>query len=125
MELNLNELRNKIHENAINKGFWDSEPAFATMIMLVVTELAEAVEADRNEDWNNIHDTYSKKLNDNEVHNSMLFARYVKDTVQDEMADAIIRILDICGRYQIDIQEHILQKMEYNAGRPRLHGKEY
>jgi len=53
------------------------------------------------------------------------FKKYVKDTVQDEIADAFIRILDMCEYYGIDLQKHVELKMEYNKSRPRLHDKKY
>ena len=40
-----------------------------------------------------------------------------------EMADVIIRALDFCAGYEIDIEEAIKLKMEYNKGRPYMHGK--
>lgn len=44
----LNKLRDEIHEYAINKGFWDNQRETGTLLMLCVSELAEAMEADRN-----------------------------------------------------------------------------
>jgi len=48
---------------------------------------------------------------------------YVKDTFEDELADTIIRILDLCGYLGIDIDEHINLKMAYNRERPYKHNK--
>lgn len=56
-----------------------------------------------------------------EVH----FKEYVKDTVEDEISDVIIRCFDLCGKMNIDIERHIRLKMDYNAGRPHKHGKAY
>ena len=42
----LNKLRDEVHENAKNKGFWDKERETGTLLMLCVSELAEAMEAD-------------------------------------------------------------------------------
>ena len=39
----LNELSKKIYENAVDKGFWESDN-LAEKFMLVVTEISEAVE---------------------------------------------------------------------------------
>jgi hypothetical protein len=41
----------------------------------------------------------------------------VKDSFHDEMADVLIRVLDLCGGYNIDIDWHIKMKMRYNATR--------
>lgn len=48
----------------------------------------------------------------------------VKDTLEDEMADSIIRALDMCGYLNIDIQAHVEAKMRYNSTRGYKHGKE-
>lgn len=39
-----------------------------------------------------------------------------------EVADLIIRCLDVCGRYEIDIERAIRLKMAHNATRSKLHG---
>lgn len=113
----LNELAKKIHANAVEKGFWDNRLSFAELIMLVVTELAEAVEADRKDNWCEI----SNPVN----YSNDAFEKLIKDTVQDEIADAIIRLLDLCSAYNINIGLHIEAKMRYNESRERLHGKRY
>jgi len=42
-----------------------------------------------------------------------------------EIADTIIRLLDLCGAKDIDIEWHIEQKLKYNSTRERLHGKKF
>ena len=39
-----------------------------------------------------------------------------------ELADAIIRIADMCGAYGLDLEEALTKKMEYNKSRPYRHG---
>jgi NTP pyrophosphatase (non-canonical NTP hydrolase) len=88
------------HRNAREKGFWDtyegSEEQVASRIMLIVTELAEAVEALRHGDLENFH---------------------------EELADTAIRLFDLCGGLNVDLAGAIERKMAVNAERPRLHGK--
>jgi len=86
------------HYNAQVKGFYDEPLPFPAQIMLIVTELAEAVEADRNGDW------YA---------------------LREELADVAIRLFDLCGYLSIDLDAEVRRKMDINAGRPRKHGKEY
>ena len=51
----LNEVRDAIHANSIAKGFWEEPNTNITeKIMLVVTELSEAVEAMRKLDVNEL-----------------------------------------------------------------------
>ena len=49
----------------------------------------------------------------------------VKDSFADEIADAIIRLLDLCGELNINIDAQIQWKMDYNNGRSEKHGKEF
>lgn len=96
----LQELIKEAHNNAKEKGFWEKDIDFATKVMLIVTELAEAVEADRHDD---------------------------QQQVAEEIADVFIRLADLCGgdpRLQ-EIKTHIISKMEKNKQRPKLHGKRY
>ncbi len=123
----MNELRDKIYKNAKDKGFWDQERNIGEALMLVVTELAEGLETHRAAGKIKPVDNMIKKAMD-EMHDEEFkehFALMVKDNFQDEMADTIIRILDLCGGLDIDIDWHIKAKMRYNATRARLHGKKY
>jgi NTP pyrophosphatase (non-canonical NTP hydrolase) len=125
--MKMNELRDLIYQNAKDKGFWDSERNIGEALMLIVTELAEGLETHRNLGKVQLVDSMVKEamnqMDDNEFKEH--FALMVKDSFQDEMADSIIRILDLCGGLDIDIEWHIAAKMRYNATRSRLHGKKY
>ena len=43
--------------------------------------------------------------------------------VPSELADVIIRVLDACGAWGIDIVQALDEKMAYNDTRPPLHGR--
>ncbi|TXI13271.1 MAG: hypothetical protein E6Q68_01735 [Polynucleobacter sp.] len=103
----------QIFEDNKKKGFWDEKRNVGEMLMLVVSELGEAIEARR------------KGRMCKEQKSMELFALNVKDTFEDEIADAIIRLLDMCGGLEIDIHWHVFAKLEYNKTRERLHGKKY
>ena len=124
----LNEASQKIHKANKLKGFYEKPREIGTLLMLVVSELSEALEADRK----NRHadfETYQTKLNSEPnrvfVKQSSLFQEYIKDTFEDEIADAMIRLFDLCGYMDIDIEKHIDLKLKYNQGRPNKHGKNY
>ena len=98
-------LQKQIHQNARDKGFW--APHLQDMLaklMLVVTELGEAAEA-----WR-AHNLQSKKIP-------------THSCVEEELADAIIRIMDLAEFYRLDLAGAIVQKMEHNKDRPQIHGK--
>ena len=123
----MNELRDKIYQNAVSKGFWDKERNMGEALMLVVTELAEALEVHRAsgqlKEFTEGQKLSLEKMSDEQFPET--FSIMVKDSFHDEMADVLIRVLDLCGGYNIDIDWHIKMKMRYNATRARLHGKKY
>ena len=122
--MNLSELQIAVHKNAVNKGFWDVSHNFGNDLMLVVSELGECIEAHRNNDFADI-DAFNEVLINETYDFETCFKKYVKDSVEDEMADAVIRLLDMAQGYGIDLQKHIELKMEYNKSREKLHGKKY
>ena len=119
----LNKLRDEIHEYAISKGFWDKERETGTLLMLCVSELAEAMEADRKDRYADLE--LIEKDKEDFIDFKWSFENSIKDTFEDELADTIIRILDLCGAKGIDIEKHIELKMKYNATREKMHGKKY
>ena len=127
----LNEVRDAIHTNSIAKGFWEEPNTNITeKIMLVVTELSEAVEAMRKLSKEELiseiqGNSATIEAFDLYGYDHYDFEKFVKDSIGDEFADSIIRILDLCGRLGIDIEGHIKYKMVYNSTRPYLHGKKF
>lgn len=127
----LNQLRDEIHANAKEKGFCDSKKEVGTMLMLIVSELAEALEADRTGDFCDFS-KYEKCKKEMDVGIRTLediekyaFEKYIKNTFEDELADVIIRTLSICGYLGIDIERNVLAKMRYNKTREKMHSKKY
>lgn len=86
------------HERSVAKGFWDEPHSIGHYLMLVVSELSEAVEADRLGKWAKL--TPKAKENLRAVSGATFtqgFLWFVKDRVEDEIADAVIRLLDLLG----------------------------
>lgn len=116
---NFNKTAMEIREQMDSNGFHlDVEKG--TALMLTVSELSEALEALRK---NRRANTTNFDL-EVSIHGfQTAFKAYIKDTFEDELADALIRILDMCAKYNIDIDFHVQQKMLYNSQRPYKHGK--
>jgi len=124
----VNDLAWEIHRAAVKKGFYEEPRECGTRLMLVVSELSEALEADRtgrhadlaafDSDQQPTPRTGCDPFADK-------FETHVKDTFEDEIADALIRLLDYAAANDIDIERHIDLKMRYNELRPHKHGKEY
>ena len=94
----LNRYAKDCHQRAVAKGFWDVPHSVGHYFMLVVTELSEAVEADRIGKWAKLDpDTIDTLQRIEGAIYTQEFLREVKDTVEDEIADAVIRLLDLLG----------------------------
>ena len=133
----LTELSRQIYDINAANGFWDEPREIGTMLMLPTSELAEALEADRKGKWADMTGEdraflegmpafmyASPSGSDKELYASV-FKERVKDSFEDEIADAIIRLLDISAGHGIDIGFHVKAKMAYNATREYRHGKRY
>lgn len=94
----LNRYAKDCHDRAVAKGFWDVPHSVGHYLMLVVSELSEAVEADRIGKWAKLDpDTIDTLQRIAGAPYAQEFLRLVKDTVEDEIADAVIRLLDLLG----------------------------
>lgn len=114
----LNEIRDAVHANAVAKGFWNEshgDSRFLIHLQRCYVELAEASQL-----WDNGAEVDTVTHNLVHTADGMVIKPH---GVPVELADAIIRILDICGRYEIDIEEVLAAKHTYNITRPYLHGK--
>lgn len=120
--MSLNKLAQEIFKINAEKGFHDKEINVGESLMLVVSELGEAVEAHRKDKFANFF-LYVNNLNEENKFDK--FELSIKDTFEDEMADALIRILHMCARLDIDIEKHVQLKLAYNKTRPYKHGKKY
>lgn len=135
-KMNIQNLIKASHGMAKGNGFWDEERNVSEMLMLIVSEVAEAQEALRKNHYADkglcddlAHDlhldaqdeefTYSRE--DWNAH----FAKHIKSSFEDELADVAIRLFDLCGGLNIDLEKHIVLKMHYNSTRPRKHGKAF
>lgn len=129
--MNLNELAQTIFEGNKSRGFHDKPQETGTYLMLMVSELGEALEADRNgktANWKGFNSDMSYWFEGQPGYEekwASTFKNDIKDSHEDEIADTLIRILDYCGLKGIDIQAHVEAKLRYNATRPHKHGKAY
>ena len=94
----LNALADRIAEWRKRKGFETNSGNVPVKLALLHSEVSEALEADRAGDGIN-------------------FA--------EEMADTLIRVLDLTATLGIDIEREVAHKMAMNEQREFRHGKRY
>lgn len=132
----MKDLINKAHATAKEKGFWDTERNVSEMLMLIVSEVAEAQEALRKNHYtdqsvaNGLKQDIDLNYADDEFQLNQgiwksLFEEKVKSSFEDEIADVAIRLFDLCGGMGIDLEKHIELKMKYNSLRGYKHGKAF
>ena len=119
----------QVHKNAVEHGFYEVVPSIPERLMLVVGELAEALEEYRN-------DTPTRYVVRQEpdpesaigcrvnwITEPMLWEKDEKpEGIASELADAVLRIMDICAEQGIDLGQMIAIKHKYNKTRPYKHG---
>ena len=105
MEKGLRELAKEIHTLNKEKGFWDGERNISEALMLVISEMGEAIEAHRKVRFSDLP-LFKRQLLENEkrlfpLSFERLFKNNITDTFEDEISDIAIRLLDLCGYYEV------------------------
>ena len=130
--MNMNEWAREIHENAKAHGWWESDRELPEILMLIVSELSEALEeyrAGRPMVWHKCmwdgkecsDETYCKHRDGDTCNTGDLHDK--PEGIAVEVIDALIRILDWCGKEGLDVEALVKEKHEYNKTRPYKHGK--
>lgn len=103
--MRINDIQKEIHQVNVDNGWWEEERNTGEILMLVTTEIAEAMEEYRNKKPVLYFDEKGKP-----------------EGYGVELADAVIRILDECEAKKINLEELIRIKLEYNKTRGYRHG---
>lgn len=130
-------LQKSIHAWAVRKewrGSKSSNRPFVADLMLFVSEIAEALEELRkNDDPTHEYVTFTVTFNGVKFKNLSLeqaqalghnpdLLQGKPEGVGPELADLVIRVIETCEEYGIDLSSQIDRKMAYNEGREIKHG---
>jgi NTP pyrophosphatase (non-canonical NTP hydrolase) len=106
MKHKINDFVDMCHKASFDAGWWADKDGndtrtnpltFSNKLMLIVSEIAEAMEGDR------------KDCPDDKLPH--------RDMREVELADAMIRIGDLAGAYNMNLGAAVVEKMAYNATR--------
>ena len=117
--MTINDLVATAFAAAKQKGFHDKPREFGTSIALIHGELSEALEAHRD----NKRCTLKGENLANLDHKS--YSNNVKGSIEEELADVVIRVCDLAGSMYIDLENHIIAKINFNRSRPHKNGRNY
>jgi NTP pyrophosphatase (non-canonical NTP hydrolase) len=98
--MELRELQDKVNQASVDAGWWegvDVDDITPTKLCLIHSEISEAMEGHRK-----------GLMDDHLPHRPMM---------EVELADALIRILDLAGAWGYDLEEAVAEKMAYNKQR--------
>ena len=107
----LNEYRDESFRIATSHGFYDDGYSVRHWSCLIISELMEAVDADRKGIRADL-DAFEKY--ENLINFEENFERHIKDSIEDELADACIRIFSLAGYKSIDIVPGAMRTDEIN-----------
>lgn len=116
-----NNLASTAHKKMAENGFWEypnvvpemadrmNQLAMTEKLALIAAEVSEALERVRKTGLEFHPDEHIPEFSNLAV----------------EMSDIVLRIMDACAGFDLDIAPAIIAKLKYNMSRPKKHGKNF
>ena len=129
--INPNKLRDEAYQNAVEHGWHDEDLSTEHFLCLVISELMEAVQAERKgkrsdvakfNEWQGNNIPFSEETRVRRFQED--FEAYIKDSVEDELSDVCIRMLDLAGllgvsflgvKFPLEIKEETYKDKSQNT----------
>jgi NTP pyrophosphatase (non-canonical NTP hydrolase) len=128
MSKSISDLVKEVRKVMVANGWHDKPRTFGDDIALIHSEASEAFEDHRN--GKEPDDIWYEYTIEGALIEHPSPELYLGDVlvlgkpcgIPSELADIIIRVCDTAGRYDVDLDEIIAQKMKYNETRSSRHG---
>jgi NTP pyrophosphatase (non-canonical NTP hydrolase) len=117
----LEEMTDEVRKVNVEHGWRDGTNTFGDYIALLHSECSEALEAYR--DWR-LEDASQRVCEGKKRHGPEGGQAHLckPEGIGSEFADILIRLLDTCDVYGIDLAREYERKISYNRTRPYQHG---
>ena len=130
--MNINELAREVHENAVAHGWWENPPTIPEALCLIHAELSEALEEYR-EGNPLVYGTCALAAEDCKFsgvcdkvgrpgESEGIDGPCKPEGIAVELADVILRTLDLMAALGVDVDAVVMAKHKYNLGREYKHG---
>lgn len=116
----LSDMAVEVYDVNVAHGWFDSDRTFGDGIALLHSEVSEALEAFR--DWGTDDATQYVLPGRGDQGQDLVVANPKPEGVGSEFADVLIRLLDMCTRYNIDLDAEYQRKLAFNRTRSHRHG---
>nr|DAG17395.1 MAG TPA: hypothetical protein [Caudoviricetes sp.] len=119
--MTITEWAKEIHENAVKHGWWETKRSTGEVIALIHSELSEALEEARD----NRPMMYVLGPNGEKICTPCYFNGRKPEGIAVELADAVIRVLDMAEHVGMPLQDYDAERQEVESVRdvaPKIFG---